>query len=306
MESEGLILFGVNNIYTVRIDEKDVQCRIKGKIFKDDRAYYNPIAVGDIVRVTPDPLSPDEGLIVSRTERKNAFIRFNMKKRTPQVIASNVDYLMTITSVKSPPFRPRFIDRLLVSGLIEEIEPVIVVNKCDLGIDKETQIRLDDFEKNGFKVFYCSAKTGEGIEELRSFIQYKTTVFAGQSGVGKSSLLNLLEPDLDLKVGKVSSKYDRGVHTTRFSIMVLLDDGTRVIDTPGIRECWIYNLDPDQLKFYFPEFILPSGECGYSSCLHFDEPGCKVKELVEEGKIHKDRYKSYLNILESLTERESY
>lgn len=306
MEGEGLVLFGVNNIYTVRIGEKNFQCRIKGKIFKEDENFYNPIAVGDIVQIVIDPVSEGEGLITGRKERKNAFIRWNKKKKSPQVIASNIDYLIAICSIQAPPFRPRFIDRLIISALIEEVEPVIVANKCDLGFNHETKARLHDYEKNGYKVVYCSAKTGKGINTLSSLIKDKCTVFAGQSGVGKSSLLNIIEPDLNLKVGEISSKYDRGIHTTRFSVMIILQDGTKVIDTPGIRECWIYNLDPDQLKFYFPEFVAPAEECGYYSCLHLEEPDCKVKELVEKGEIHKDRYFSYMRIMQSLNERESY
>lgn len=306
MEDEGIVLFGVNNIYTVRTGERDIQCRIKGKILKNDKTFYNPIAVGDIVQIVIDPVSDDEGLITGRRERKNAFIRWNKKKKCPQVIASNVDYLVAICSVQSPPFRPRFLDRLIISALIEEIEPVIVANKCDLGIDRETDERLCDYEKNGYKVVRCSAKTGKGIDPLSLLIKDKCSVFAGQSGVGKSSLLNIIEPDLNLKVGEISSKYDRGIHTTRFSVMIVLHDGTRVIDTPGIRECWIYNLEPDQLKFYFPEFLAPAEECGYYSCLHLEEPDCKVKELVEKGEIHGDRYFSYTRIIQSIKERESF
>ncbi|MBN2534106.1 MAG: ribosome small subunit-dependent GTPase A [Spirochaetales bacterium] len=306
MEGKGLVLFGVNNIYTVRSGERDYRCRIKGKIFKEDENYYNPIAVGDIVRIITGTASGNEGLITGRIERKNAFIRWNKKKKSPQVIASNIDYLIAICSAQSPPFRPRFLDRLIISAVIEEIEPVIVINKCDLELDAETKERLLDYEKNGYRVVYCSAKTGEGIDSLSSIIKDKCTVFAGQSGVGKSSLLNIIEPDLDLKVGEISSKYDRGIHTTIFSIMIILKDGTKVIDTPGIRECWIYNLEPDQLKFYFPEFLKPAEECGYLSCLHLEEPGCKVKELVEKGEIHHDRYYSYTRIMQSIIEQESF
>ena len=183
---------------------------------------------------------------------------------------------------------------------------MIVANKCDLGIDDLTKTRLRDYEKNGYTVIYCSAKTGEGIDRLSSFIKNKCTVFAGQSGVGKSSILNMIEPDLELKVGEISSKYDRGIHTTRFSILITLKDGTKVIDSPGIRECWIYNLEPEQLKFYFPEFLTPAKECGYYSCLHLEEPDCKVKKLVEKGEILKDRYVSYTRIMESIKKRESY
>jgi ribosome biogenesis GTPase len=305
MEQNGVVLFGANNIYTVLIDGKNVMCRIKGKVLHEDEHSYNPVAAGDTVKVMPDPLSAAQGWITARGERKNGLIRWNKKKKSPQIIAANVDCLAAVCSFQSPPFRPRFLDRLIILGQLEGIAPVIVANKCDLETDDETEDRLSAYEKNGYRIIRSSVKTGQGIDELLSVIRGKCTVFAGQSGVGKSSLLNVIEPELKLKVGEISSKYDRGIHTTGYSIMVTLDDHTRFIDTPGIRECFIYNLDPDQLRFYFPEFAQPSKECGYSSCMHTTEPDCKVRVYAEQGRIHPDRYESYLRILQTLNEQEN-
>ena len=155
------------------------------------------------------------------------------------------------------------------------------------------------------------ALQGMGIVLLSAFYLNASAAYYLQLGAFKNKsyaqeLSSQAQSKLNLKVGEISSKYDRGIHTTRFSIMLLLKDGTKVIDTPGIRECWIYDLDPEQLKFYFPEFVKASEKCAYYSCLHIDEPDCRIKELVETGEIHKDRYFSYTRILNSLKERENY
>jgi ribosome biogenesis GTPase len=300
---KGHILFGVNNIYTASVSGKQMLCRIKGKILQDDSDYYNPIAVGDYVEITQDALSDTNGTITSRYERKNTLIRYNNKKNVPQVIAANVDTIVCVTSVKSPPFRPRFLDRLIVSALFENIEFLICVNKCDLGIDPDTQERITQYRTIGYNVMLVSAETGEGIEELNHALQGRIAVFAGQSGVGKSTLLNKIEPTLALKVGEISKKYDRGVHTTRFSILIPINNNTSLIDTPGIRELSLWGIEPEELKHYFTEFIEPAKKCSYSSCLHINEPECSVKSLVEQGLIHPDRYESYLRLYESLKGR---
>jgi ribosome biogenesis GTPase len=301
---EGIVLYGINNIYTVLVSGKELQCRIKGKVLEEEEQYYNPIAAGDYVSIMEDPFSNSMGWIVERKERKNGFYRWNRKKKVPQVIAANVDLVMAICSDRAPPFRPRFLDRMIVSAQSEGIEVIILANKCDLRFTKKTKERLVEYRKIGYRVIYCSAKTGEGINEIKAAIRGKISVFAGQSGVGKSSLLNRIEPGLDLKIGDISSKYNRGIHTTKFSVMLILSTGQRVIDTPGLREFFIHDITSDELKYYFPEFRIPSEKCGYSSCLHVAEPDCMVREYVKQGKIHGDRYKSYIRIFESLTERE--
>jgi ribosome biogenesis GTPase len=301
---EGRVLYSINNIYTVLVSGKELRCRIKGKVLEEEVDYYNPIAAGDHVRIMEDPLSDDAGWIVERMERNNGFYRWNRKKKVPQVIAANVDLVMAICSTKAPPFRPRFIDRMIVSAQIEGIEVIILANKYDLQPAKETKERLDEYRRIGYRVIDCSAKTGKGIKEIIEAMHGKISVFAGQSGVGKSSLLNRIEPGLGLKIGDISAKYDRGVHTTRFSIMLALSTGEWVIDTPGLREFFIYDLKSDELRYYFPEFTTASEKCGYSSCLHIAEPDCMVKELLRQGKIHEDRYESYVRIFESLKERE--
>jgi ribosome biogenesis GTPase / thiamine phosphate phosphatase len=301
----GRVITGINNIYAVLIENKEYLCRIKGKIFDEEERSYNPIAVGDIVHILQDSHTDNKGWIISRDKRKSYLVRYNKKRRAPQILASNVDILVCVTSAKMPPFRPRFLDRLLISSRAGNIEPVIFLNKFDLKLSEEDEIRLNNYSDIGYKVFYGSAKTGRKIKELGNYINNKISVFAGQSGVGKSSILNALKPGLGLKVGEISQKYNRGAHITNYAQMFKLNDSSNIIDTPGIRELDIYNIESRELIHYFPEFVKLLGKCSYSSCLHIDEPGCIVKEYVKQGKIHSDRYESYLRMYESLKENEN-
>jgi ribosome biogenesis GTPase len=296
----GQILFGINNIYTVEVNGRELQCRIKGKVLKESENYYNPLAPGDLVEVIQDGFSKEIGWITGREERENYFERWNSKKKSPQIIAANVDLFIIISSAGSPPFRPRFIDRMLVCSEVGGIPCLIVVNKYDLGLDGEAEERLGFFKRIGYEVLYCSALTGQGIDELTGRMEHKTVLFAGQSGVGKTSILNRIDPSLQLKVGEVSAKYDRGVHTTNYAVMVTVKDRFRVIDTPGLRELNIPKLEPNDLRFYFKEFISLQNECAYPSCVHGNEPDCAVKQALLDGKISSDRYQSYLKLYDDL------
>ena len=305
MQLFGRVLYGINNIYTVLSDGREISCRILGKVLKSGRQKdgppeYNPIAVGDWVEMTSDPHSEDKGWIKSRTDRKSRLVRFIKKRRAVQIIAANVDLLVCVTSVDKPPFRPRFVDRMLVSAHVGYVEPMIFVNKSDLSAEEGLAERIEAYRKGGYTVILGSALTGDGLEELKKLIADTTAVFVGQSGVGKSYLLNRLEPGLNLKVGDISQKYNRGEHTTNFSMMVRLDRNCWVIDTPGIRELDIHGVRPEQLKSYFPEFVEPAEMCAYSSCNHIEEPDCEVKQRVEQGGIHPDRYESYIRMYQHL------
>jgi ribosome biogenesis GTPase len=202
----------------------------------------------------------------------------------------------------SPPFRPRFVDRLLVSAAAGNLEPVIIINKCDLGQEETTRRRIQAYRSAGYQVVECSALSGLGLESLKPLLMGKMSVFVGQSGVGKSSLLNRLDPALNLPVADLSGKYDRGVHTTSFARLLALNHGCTVVDTPGVREFEVAGIRPDQLWGYFPEFVEPAARCAYSVCRHRDEPGCVVRQSVASGLIHHDRYESYLRLYEALEE----
>lgn len=293
---QGRILYGINNIYTVEEGGRLLQCRIKGKVLRTSGAEYNPLAVGDEVSVHPDPLSAEVGWIVQRGERRNAIARWNKKRGAVQVIAANADLLVCVGSAQSPPFRPRFLDRLLVSAEAQRLEALIVLNKCDLEVEQETRERIADYRSIGYPVLECSALTGQGVPELAAALRGRVAVLFGQSGAGKSSLLNRMFPGLSQRVGAISAKHDRGAHTTSFARLFQPAEGYTLVDTPGIREFEVAGVEPRQLAFLFREFAAHSGACGYPACQHQEEPQCAVRAAAERGQIHPDRYESYLRL----------
>jgi ribosome biogenesis GTPase len=313
----GLVISGSRNIFTLKIREAPegvkpgeiLECRIKGKVLKGVEAYYNPLAPGDLVEVEYDPRHPGTGLIRGLERRRNVFTRLNQKglglKRSAasQLLAANVDLVLCFTSPLSPPFRPRFIDRVLIQAEAAGIPPLIICNKIDItGDDPDVEERLEDFHRIGYEVFRLSAKTGEGLDELRERISGRVSVLAGQSGVGKSSFINALLPRSTVRVGAINEKYDRGNHTTTMSVMVEVPgpggpDGTFLIDTPGVRRFVPGGLGPGEIIFYMREFAPLAGTCSFGlSCTHRTEPGCKIMEAVAAGIIHEDRYESFLRL----------
>ncbi len=302
----GRVILGINNIFTVECHEERYECRIKGKILKDVVGAYNPLAVGDLVNFELDEHHPGKGMILSRKERKNFFARWNKKRRAPQTICANLDQVLCVTSPESPPFRPRFIDRVVIAAEQGNVPMAIVVNKIDQNIDENMQIRLHHFEQLGIPIYYCSAKQGTGMETLEKAIFGKYTAFVGQSGVGKSSILNALEPGLKLQVGQLNEKYNRGNHTTCFAVEVSQINEAGIVDTPGIRELEVSELESDDLVHHFEEFIPYISECGFQPCTHTHEPKCAVKKAVESGLILEDRYLSYCNIFDSLKEHQKW
>ena len=306
----GLVLAGINNIYSVRAPEGGtaeavvLRCRIRGKVLSGEERTHNPIAAGDLVEIESNPHSAGEGWITGLLPRRSVLLRYNKKSRAPQAIAANIDLLVCVSSASQPPFRPRFLDRLLVSAHAGGVTPIVFVNKCDLVPDAAAETRLCDYERIGYAVIRGSARTGLGIADLARAVAGRTSVFAGQSGVGKSSVLNVLGPNLGLRVGDLSIKHDRGAHTTNAAILVTLPDGSRVIDTPGIRELDVHGLRPADLRHFYPEFVEPARSCAFASCTHTGERGCAVERAVEEGRIHPDRYESYVRTFVDLAELE--
>jgi len=306
---QGLVIRGSRNVFTLRVGADLIEGCLKGKVLKAVEGCYNPLAPGDWVDFErPDPERGGPGIITGLRERRNVFSRFNQKGQAPQAIAANVDLAVCLSTPASPPFRPRFLDRLLLQAEAGGIPALLGVNKIDLGLeDRDIRERLDDFRRIGYEVLCFSVKTGEGLDVLKERIAGKVSVLLGQSGVGKSSLLNTLIPDLRARVGDINEKYDRGSHTTTQGIYAEAPffgtDGTAtaLIDTPGERRFSLWGIVPEDLIFYLREFAPLAGTCAFGlSCSHETEGGCKIREGVASGDIHPDRYESFLRIREEL------
>jgi ribosome biogenesis GTPase / thiamine phosphate phosphatase len=297
-----MVLFGINNIFTVLYEGKEYDCVLKGKVLKGTGRTYAPLAPGDEVVVD----FSDHGFsrIESRVERSSEFSRWNRKRKAPQTLTANADLVVCVSSFDGPPFRPRFIDRAHVTCEIERLPMLVVLNKSDLGTNDLIEERIDVFRSVGCEVIRCSAETGEGCAELGEFLKNRRAVFCGQSGVGKTSVLNRLFPGVSRPVGSISPKHNRGRHTTRFGILMANPGGGWVVDTPGIREFEIVEVELSDLSFFFPEMVPFLRECAVPGCTHEHEPDCAVCAAVEDGSIHEDRYESYLRLLYSLKERE--
>ena len=303
---EGIVLFGTNNLFSILCDDGAKRlCAIKGKRIKDKTGVYNALAAGDEVDVAPDDGS--RGMITALKPRRNVFGRYNEKGRAQQSIAANVDIVVCVASPSFPPFRPRFVDRVAILAEAARVPLLIALNKSDLGVDEETDSRLGRYERLGYGIIRCSAFSGENLDALLGKLQGRTSVFVGQSGVGKTSLLNAALPGLGRRTGEVSEKYARGRHTTTMAELVMLEGSTRIIDTPGVRRLALRGIDPGELDAYFPELASLSPLCEFAlSCTHTDESGCRITRAVRDGTVHADRYESYLRVRHELEENAEY
>ena len=278
-----------------------VECTIKGKFRVKELRTTNPVAVGDNVLFEYEKRG-NTGIITEVLERKNHLLRkaSNLSKES-QVIAANIDQLFLMITIILPETPVEFIDRFLITAEAYRVPACIIINKTDLYGDPEKE-RMEQivsmYRKIGYECFLVSVTGNEGLDKLREKLKDRITLLAGNSGVGKTTLLNVLNPSLNLKTGEISDYHKQGKHITTFPEMHKMPFGGYVIDTPGMRGFGVVDMQRNEIYHFFPEIFRTSKECRYNNCLHLDEPGCAVTKAVEEGEIDQLRYRSYINILE--------
>lgn len=292
--------------YTLKTRDKQVfQGRIKGVLKLDDITSTNPLAVGDWVDIEPENELEKTVMITGIHERSNYITRVSPhRKAQHHIIASNLDQALLVATIREPRTSQGFIDRFLVSAEAYHIPAIIVFNKADVYGDKDLEKFAaweEMYTEVGYRVLLVSAATGIGMEEVKSLLTGKTTLLSGHSGVGKSTFINSVFPAMDLRTQQVSDWSGKGLHTTTFAEMYDLPGDGSIIDTPGIRELGLVDIDRQELSHYFPEMRVRLNDCQFNNCLHMNEPGCAVKAAVADGHIHMDRYVSYCTLLDSLT-----
>jgi len=297
---QGLITKSTGSWYQVQTPGGErIDCRIKGKFRIKGITTTNPLAVGDVVDFEMEP-DQGTGVITNLHQRKNYIIRksINLSKQA-QIIAANLDQALLIVTLASPRTSLGFIDRFLVTAEAYDIPAVLIFNKLDLFSDEGLEILADYkaiYENIGYPCYEVSALKGANIDKVQALLKDKVTLFSGHSGVGKSTLINALLPQLELRTGEVSEWSDKGMHTTTFAEMFELPQGGSIIDTPGIRELGIIDIEQHELGRYFPEMRALMHQCRFNNCRHINEPGCAVLQALENGEIELSRYESYLSI----------
>ena len=304
---KGRIIRNTGSHYIVETEDgNEVDCRVKGNFRIKGIRTTNPVAVGDIVTISKGERPGDASWITAIEPRRNYIIRraSNLSKES-HIIGANIDQTMLVITLFHPTTSTTFIDRYLATAEAYGVEAIIVINKVDLITDSEDKEYLDAvvnlYTTIGYKVICVSAKTELGIDKLRDSLKNKTTLLAGNSGVGKSTIINALIPGLDVKTGSISDVHDTGMHTTTFSELYHLPDGEdagSIIDTPGVRGFGTIDFDRYETAHYFRDLFAVSHDCRFGNCTHTHEPGCAVRQAVEDHLIAESRYASYLSILE--------
>ena len=302
----GLVIRNTGSWYTVKTDDGGqlIDCKIKGNFRLKGIRSTNPVAVGDHVTLVPN--NEGTAFITEIADRRNYIIRkaSNLSKQS-HIIAANVDQAMLVVTVNYPQTSTTFIDRFLASAEAYRIPVVLIFNKVDILDDDELRyldMMINLYETVGYECRSISAERGDGVETLMQLLEGKVTVLSGNSGVGKSTLINRLLPDANLRTAEISDAHNTGMHTTTFSEMLPLPSGGYIIDTPGIKGFGTFNIEPEELSGYFKEIFRFSRDCRFSNCTHTHEPGCAVLKAVEDHYIAASRYQSYLSMLEDKEE----
>ena len=302
----GLIVRNTGSWYTVKTDDGRLfDCKVKGTFRLKGIRSTNPVAVGDMVTITPSP-DGQTALIEDIEDRRNYIIRkaSNLSKQS-HIIAANVDMAALVVTIAHPETSTTFIDRFLASAEAYRVPVLLIFNKTDLYVEDELgqMNELVALYRNiGYTSLTCSAEKGNGIDELQAELIGKTTLLSGNSGVGKSTLLNLLVPEAEAKTAEISVAHDSGMHTTTFSQMFFLPQGGALIDTPGIKGFGTFDMEREEVSHYFREIFRTSADCRFGNCTHTHEPGCAVLQAVAEGSIAESRFISYLSMLEDKDE----
>ena len=295
----GTVIKSTGSWYEVRTDSGDVvPCRLKGILRLEETKDTNPVTVGDIVTISKDE---NDWMIAEVAERRNHIVRASPKhKGARQVLAANLDQCLLIVTMASPRTSTGFIDRFLLTAEAYHIPTHIVFNKQDIldpkGLKKQEYVSAI-YQEIGYPVYFASTYTGQGLDQVRELLKDKTTLVAGHSGVGKSSLLNKLDPALNLRTMDVSKLTGKGMHTTTFAEMHYTSFGGRIIDTPGVREFGLMHFLPEEISHYYVEMREYIPQCKFNNCMHDNEPGCAVKQAYLDGKISEERYINYLAIM---------
>ena len=301
---QGLVIKNTGNIYSVKTDSGVVECRIKGNFRLKDIKSTNPVAVGDYVKIS---MREDNTAYISEIlPRRNYIVRkaSNLSKQS-HILAANVDICLLVVTVNYPATSTTFIDRFLASAEAYRVPVVLVFNKTDLYNDEELATMeqlITLYESIGYRCLRTAATEGKGIEEIKEIINGHVTLLAGNSGVGKSSLVNAVSPETAARIGEISKIHNKGMHTTTYSEMFELMPGSYLVDTPGVKGFGTYDMEIEEIADYFIEIFECSKGCRFGNCTHLHEPGCAVIEAVERGDIALSRYSSYLSMIEEKKE----
>ncbi len=299
----GTVYKSTGSWYSVKAEDGSFyDCRIKGKFRIKDIKSTNPLAVGDHVEFYLEQAGDETvGVITDIHDRKNYIIRKSVKlSKQTHIIAANLDQVFLLVTLNNPTTYTIFIDRFLVTAEAYDIPVVILFNKIDT-YDEDQMVEVDYlvdlYQEVGYRCLKISAKEGLNVEKVKELMLDSTSMFSGHSGVGKSTLINAVEPDMELRTAEISEQHQQGQHTTTFAEMYDLSFGARIIDTPGIKGFGIVDMEPEEIGDYFPEFFKLKSECKFNDCLHLDEPKCAVKQALEDGEVAWSRYRSYVQMV---------